>query len=92
MENNTILNETITALKGSINNMFGDRDSLEEAMDYANKLARAEGFSEFLMSTAILVYHNSLIKAIIKAIEEDIEKEEQRQKLLDSSIEVEYLE
>lgn len=50
--------------------LFSKRKTMQEALDYANDIAKANGLSEAHMTTAIMVYHNTLLSAIIEDIEE----------------------
>lgn len=50
--------------------LFGKRETLSEAIDFAVALAKAEGMPEGYMTTAIMVYHNTLLALIGKGIEE----------------------
>ena len=61
--------DTLATLKGSTTNLFATRDTIQDAMDYANELAKAEGFPELYMTTAIMIYHNTLVKVIIEDME-----------------------
>jgi hypothetical protein len=63
-------------LKGLIETMnksqvgiFADRDTPQEAFEYAEALGRAEGITPSVMATAIYVYHNTLLKALLEIAE-----------------------
>jgi hypothetical protein len=52
------------------NHMFGERDNLQQAFDYANSLSKvATNYAE--TTTAIMVYHNSLCEALAQMIEDE---------------------
>ena len=55
--------------------LFATKQNTEEALNYALQLARAEGMPEVVMTTAILVYHNSLIKQLVPYAEDGEDNE-----------------
>ena len=50
--------------------LFATKPNTEQALNYALQLARAEGMPEAVMTTAILVYHNSLINQLVPFAED----------------------
>ena len=50
--------------------MFSHRDSTDEAFEYAMSLARAEGMPTSVMATAIMVYHNTLVRKLKESVNE----------------------
>ncbi len=50
--------------------LFATKQNTEEALNYALQLARAEGMPEAVMTTAIIVYHNSLINQLVPYAED----------------------
>lgn len=66
----TKLDDLKDTLSKSQNEMFADRESPNDAFEYAQTLAKAEGMTPSVMATAIMVYHNTLIKAIEELLED----------------------
>lgn len=64
------LNRLKDSLAGSKNGMFSDRENPNEAFEYAQQLAAAEGMTPSVMATAIMVYHNTLLHAIEELLED----------------------
>lgn len=58
------------SLAASKNGMFADRESPNDAFEYAQTLAKAEGMTPSVMATAIMIYHNTLLQAIEELLEE----------------------
>jgi pimeloyl-CoA synthetase len=58
------------ALAKSKNGMFSDRETPNEAFEYAQQLAAAEGMTPSVMATAIMVYHNTLLHALEELLED----------------------
>ena len=48
--------------------MFSYRDTTDEAFEYAMSLARAEGMPTGVMATAIMVYHNTLVRKLKESV------------------------
>jgi hypothetical protein len=48
--------------------MFSSRDNTDDAFEYAMQIAQAQGMPKGLMATALMVYHNTLIKVIKEAV------------------------
>jgi len=72
----TKLDDLKETLSKSQNGRFANRESLanrespDDAFEYAQTLAKAEGMTPSVMATAIMVYHNTLIKAIEELLED----------------------
>ena len=49
--------------------LFSKRKTMQEALDYAKDIAKANGLSEAHMTTAIMVYHNTLLSVIGEGID-----------------------
>lgn len=64
-------------LKAQQVGFFATKENTEEALNYALQLARAEGMPEAVMTTAIMVYHNTLVNQLIPYVEEGEEDEQQ---------------
>lgn len=71
MEENSqsnVVSEIADYISNSDCQMFGVRNDTNEAFDYAMSIARAEGVTEAVMCTAIMVYHNTLVKQLSEVI------------------------
>jgi hypothetical protein len=66
----TKVDDLKVVLSKSQNAMFADRESPNDAFEYAQTLAKAEGMTPSVMATAIMVYHNTLIRSIEELLEE----------------------
>lgn len=66
----TKLDDLKETLSKSQNERFANRKSPNDAFEYAQTLAKAEGMTPSVMATAIMVYHNTLIKAIEELLED----------------------
>lgn len=62
--------EILALLDNHISEMFSSRDTTCEAYEYGMLLAKQEGMNKAYMATALIVYHNSLIKQLKKEIQE----------------------
>jgi hypothetical protein len=56
-------------LLAGINGFFSDRDSCDEALEYAHSMFPQPG-DKAAVTTAIMVYHNTLMKQVAKQIRE----------------------
>lgn len=59
------------AIRGSKVELFSSRDTVDEAFEFAKSIAKANGMPESQMTTAIIVYHNTLIELIAKEVENE---------------------
>ena len=59
----------IETMKKSQVGLFADRETPQEAIEYAEMIASGEGMPKSLMTTAIMVYHNTLLKALVEIAE-----------------------
>ena len=57
--------KTIELAKALQNGMFGDRDSIQEAYDYAIELGKSRGCSPEMI-TAVQVVVNTIMKKIVE--------------------------
>lgn len=64
--------KVLDILENGMSGMFGVRANTDEAFEYAMSIAKAEGMEGAYMATALIVYHNSLLKQLMKVIEQDV--------------------
>lgn len=62
--------DVIKLLENAECGMFSHRDSTDEAFEYAMSLARNDGMSTSIMATAIMVYHNTLVRTLKEKVNE----------------------
>ena len=62
--------DVIKLLENAECGLFSHRDSTDEAFEYAMSLARVEGVSHAVMTLAIMVYHNTLVRTLKEKVNE----------------------
>lgn len=70
MNNKQRIKNLKDVLNRSQNSVFADRETPNEAFEYAQHLAKAEGMTPSVMATAIMVYHNTLLRSLEELLED----------------------
>lgn len=71
-----VAEEIADYIANSDSQIFGVRNTTTEAFEYAMELAKANGMESAYMATAIMVYHNSLVKQLSETIRNQYVRDE----------------
>ena len=65
-----VLDDVVGSLEKSIVGIFATKDSMQEAHEFANELAKATGPDQIIsnLTISIGIYHNTLISEVLKLI------------------------